>query len=208
MSRAAFAGLLRIGVLAPLLGLACDLPAVPAAGGADASPTQAELAERPEGWESLEDEGSAMRLYYQFVDERGRVRFVERLEEVPERSRAGVGFVKLDVPPPLTPGDAARARETQVARAAAGSQRASYSAAAATPTAILYSADWCGACRKAKRYLTRRGVAYEERDVDDPAIAAELLRKTGSRSIPVIDVGGRVLTGFSAGSYDALIESA
>ena len=134
------------------------------------------------------------------------IRFVERLEEVPERSRVGVGFVKLDVPPPLNPGDAARAREMQIARTG-GIQRVSTGAATSTEV-ILYSADWCGACRKAKRYLARRGVDYEERDVDDPAVAAELLRKTGSRSIPVIDVGGRMLTGFSAGSYDALIESA
>jgi glutaredoxin-like YruB-family protein len=81
-------------------------------------------------------------------------------------------------------------------------------AVAAGPQVVLYSAEWCGACRKAKRYLSRKGIDYEERDVDDPAVAAELLRKTGSRSIPVIDVGGRVLTGFSAGSYDALIERA
>lgn len=181
--------------------LACDAGTQTASGEAEPEIR----AERPEGWESLEDEGNATRLYYQFVDTSGGVRFVERLEEVPERWRANVGFVKLDVPPPLTPGDAARARESQVARAG-GVQRVSTGASSAQ--VVLYSADWCGACRKAKRYLTRKGVAYEERDVDDPAVAAELLRKTGSRSIPVIDVGGRVLTGFSAGSYDALIERA
>jgi glutaredoxin len=185
---------------------ACDLPAAP--GGESAAGEAEVTAERPEGWESLEDESSATRLYYQFVDSQGRVRFVERIDDVPEASRAGVGFVKMDVPPPLTPGDAARARETQIARAG-GVQRASTgSALSSGPPVILYSADWCGACRKAKRHLARRGVDYEERDVDDPAVAAELLRKTGSRSIPVIDVGGRVLTGFSAGSYDTLIGSA
>jgi glutaredoxin len=182
MARSTPAALLLLAAM-----LACDRP--PSSGAtADARPAQPELAaERPEGWQSLEDEASATRLYYQFVDERGRVRFVERLEDVPEHSRAGVGFVKLDVPPPLTPG---------------------FAASPSSPAVMLYSADWCGACRKAKRHLARRGVAYQERNVDDPAVAAELLRKTGSRSIPVIDVGGRVLTGFSAGSYDALIGGA
>jgi len=202
MARSTPAALLLLAAM-----LACDRP--PSSGAtADARPAQPELAaERPEGWQSLEDEASATRLYYQFVDERGRVRFVERLEDVPEHSRAGVGFVKLDVPPPLTPGDAARARETQIARAGA-TQRVGFAASPSSPAVMLYSADWCGACRKAKRHLARRGVAYQERNVDDPAVAAELLRKTGSRSIPVIDVGGRVLTGFSAGSYDALIGGA
>ena len=158
--------------------------------------------ERPEGWESLE--GSAMRLYYQFVDESRQVRFVERFEDVPETQRATVGFVKLDVPPPLSPRAAAAVRRAQYT----GSAKAGEGAKGATQKIVLYSADWCGFCRKAKRYLARRGVDHEVRDVDDPRYAEELKRKTGSRSIPVIDVDGRVLTGFSASSYDKLIDRA
>jgi glutaredoxin 3 len=162
-------------------------------------------AERPEGWQSIEDESSATRLYYQFVSEKGQVRFVERLEDVPEPLRASVGFVKLDVPPPLSPGDAARARRAQ--RQQGGSARVA-SASGASAGVVLYSAEWCGACKKAKRYLARKGVDYEERDVDDPQHAEELLRRTGQRGIPVIDVGGRILTGFSSRSYDALLDRA
>ena len=51
------------------------------------------------------------RIYYQFIDEQHRVRFVERLADVPERWRDRAGFVELDSPPPLTPGDARRTRE-------------------------------------------------------------------------------------------------
>lgn len=185
---------------ATLLLLALLLPACgPAAGGGGEEVS----AERPEGWQSLADEGSATRLYYQFVDAERRVRFVERLEDVPEKWRATVGFVKMDVPPPLSPADAARAR-----RASLGGGSASAAAASGGRQIVLYSAVWCGACKKAKKYLDAKGVAYTVRDVDDPAIAEELLRKTGERGIPVIDVGGRVLTGFSAKAYDALIDSA
>ena len=46
-------------------------------------------AERPEGWESLEDESASLRLYYQYVDDKQQVRFVETLEDVPEALRAG-----------------------------------------------------------------------------------------------------------------------
>jgi glutaredoxin len=162
-------------------------------------------AERPEGWESIEDESSATRLYYQFVTEKGQVRFVERLDDVPEKLRAAVGFVKMDVPPPMSPGDAARARQEK--RKQGGSARVA-SASAGAGGIVLYSAEWCGACKKAKRYLARRGVDYEERDVDNPHHAQELLRRTGQRGIPVIDVGGRILTGFSSGSYDSLLDRA
>ena len=161
--------------------------------------------EAPEGWESLEDEGSALRLYYQFVDAQRQVRFVETLDQVPETLRTSVGFVKMAAPPPLSPGDAARARASQRQRTAPARVASS---SGSGPGVVLYSAEWCGACRKAKRYLAQRGIEYEERDIDQPRYADELLRKTGRRAIPVIDVGGRILTGFSASGYDEIIDRA
>ncbi len=182
---------------------ACD--ALPSArAGGDETPL-ADASQRPEGWESIDDEGSAMRMYYQFVDARGRVRFVERIDEVPEAWRESVGFVKMAMPPPLSPGDAERARRVQLARS--GGVKVARSAAGA-PEVILYSADWCGACRKAKRYLDGKGIAYDERNIDIPSIRQELVSKTGQRGIPVIEVDGRIVTGFSPDTYDALMNRA
>ncbi len=179
---------------------ACD--ALPSArAGGDETPL-ADASQRPEGWESIDDEGSAMRMYYQFVDARGRVRFVERIDEVPEAWRESVGFVKMAMPPPLSPGDAERARRVQLARS--GGVKVARSAAGA-PEIILYSADWCGWCRKAKRHLDGLGINYEIRDIDIPQNMNDLVAKTGQRGIPVLDVGGRVVTGFSPGKYDELI---
>jgi glutaredoxin len=153
----------------------------------------------PAGWTSLEGDAQSQRLYYQFVDERRQVRFVESLDEVPEALRANVGFVKLATPPPLTPGDARRARAAQAERSRDGK-------GSAVKKVVLYAADWCGACQRAKRYLARRGTVYDERNVDIPAVAAELLRKTGERGIPVLEAGGRILTGFTEPLYDELLD--
>ena len=199
-------------LLAPvLIGLAlagCDFvaatPGTPAAEASKQTPSPEAEAARPEGWESLEAESSATRLYYQFVDARNQVRFVERLEDVPETWRARVGFVKMSSPPPLSPGDASRARAAQLGRTPGRAQREADEA----PRVVLYSATWCGACRKAKRYLDRNGIAYEERDVDNPHHAEELVRKTGQRGIPVLEVRGRIMTGFSEQGYDQLIAGA
>ncbi len=137
---------------------------------------------------------AATRIYYQFIDRAGMVRFVERLDEVPSEWRERVGFVELAAPPPLTPGQAKRTREQRAVRniPALASTRST-----AAPDVILYYAQWCPWCRKAKAYLEQRRVPYELRDIDNPAALAELIDTTGQRGIPVIDVNGKVMIGFS-----------
>jgi glutaredoxin len=72
---------------------------------------------------------------------------------------------------------------------------------------ILYSADWCGYCTKARRHLDGAGVAYELRDVDIPAVATELREKTGRGGVPVLDFDGEILRGYSPSHYDRIIRS-
>lgn len=75
--------------------------------------------------------------------------------------------------------------------------------ATAAPLITIYGASWCGPCHDAERYLRKRGIAYVMKDVEvDANAASEMQRKLraigrGAGSIPVIDVGGRILVGFS-----------
>jgi len=149
----------------------------------------------------------AKRLYYQFIDDRGRVAFVERLGDVPAAWRDRVGFVEMDSPPPLSPAMAEQTRDRRYAanaRPVVGGQPV---AARSSGRVILYSAEWCGWCKKAKRHLDDMGIDYEIRDIDHPDNLDDLVAKTGQRGIPVLDVGGRVVTGFSPDKYDELIRS-
>ncbi len=71
----------------------------------------------------------------------------------------------------------------------------------------LYSAVWCGYCRKAKAWLAARNVSYTNVDIDAPGGTAALaLASGGSSGIPVLVVDGRSLAGFSAGAYDAAFQ--
>jgi glutaredoxin len=81
-------------------------------------------------------------------------------------------------------------------------------------SAVVFGADWCGPCKKAKAHLAKRGVVVDYRDIDrDPSSRREMLRLLGPRGrsdapIPVIELGGRVLVGFSAGAIDDAIAAA
>ena len=52
---------------------------------------------------------------------------------------------------------------------------------------VVYGADWCGDCRRAKRVLDRTSTSYRWIDVDaDPDAADEARRLSGRPNIPVI----------------------
>ncbi|CAB4700494.1 unannotated protein [freshwater metagenome] len=52
----------------------------------------------------------------------------------------------------------------------------------------MYSADWCGDCRRSKRLMDELNVSYTIIDVDSDLSAAEKVKEIngGAQSIPVI----------------------
>lgn len=71
----------------------------------------------------------------------------------------------------------------------------------------IYSTSTCPWCDKAKDYLKKLGVAFEAVDVSkDRAMAEEMIRKTGQRGVPVLDIGGKVIVGFDQPAIDAALK--
>jgi len=77
---------------------------------------------------------------------------------------------------------------------------------------MLYTAPWCGFCKKAAAHLRSRGISFEERDIDsDRSAAVELSRKlrqaglSGS-GIPVLDIAGTIVIGFKKDRIDRLLD--
>jgi glutaredoxin len=206
----------RFLVLVALVGSALALACGPegtqqsaAAGPGTPSDAPARAKPRDASLVSL-DESDAMQIYYQFVDERGRVRFVSTLDDVPPDWRGRVGFVEMSSPPPGSPADAQRLREKRMARTASRPAARTQDEPAdggGSAEVIMYSADWCGVCTRAKRYMDGRGIAYDERNVDEERWAEEMNAKAGRGGIPVFDVGGQILRGFSPERLDQLIGS-
>jgi glutaredoxin len=81
--------------------------------------------------------------------------------------------------------------------------------------AIVYGADWCKPCHDAARYLRSRGVQVVEKDIEENEVARQEMvsklqraKMPPSASIPIIDVGGHLMVGFSASALDRAIEAA
>jgi glutaredoxin len=60
---------------------------------------------------------------------------------------------------------------------------------------VLYTTPTCPDCHALKRWLTEKGVPFEERDLSDPAIAEEAKARTGVRVAPIAIVDGEVFYG-------------
>jgi glutaredoxin len=69
---------------------------------------------------------------------------------------------------------------------------------------IMYSAAWCGVCKRAKAYFKRTKTAYQERDIDKSESARGEFKRLGGRGVPLILVGQRRLSGFSPDSFEKI----
>jgi glutaredoxin len=214
--------LIPIGLgLLLLMGTGCDGLDLPVALSAPTDPadsskvspgTSGAGSSRSPDMESIGPE-AAKRIYYQFIDDGGRVQFVERLSDVPAAWREQVGYVEMSQPPPLTPQEARKtwqvstSRATEIMLASATTASSAGGNRAQREDVILYSATWCGYCTKARAHLDSEGIDYELRDVDNDAIGRELREKTGRGGVPVLDFSGEILRGYSSDAYDKAIRT-
>lgn len=81
-------------------------------------------------------------------------------------------------------------------------------------TVIIYGAAWCKPCHDAENYLRKKGVRVVKKDIEeDPQAHAEMrakLEKSGQRggSIPVLDVRGQILVGWSPSAVERALAKA
>jgi glutaredoxin len=76
----------------------------------------------------------------------------------------------------------------------------------ATPT--LFSATWCGYCRKAKSYMSSHKIAFQEIDIDTESGARAFFEAGGGSGVPMLIVDGRVTRGFTESSYNQVFAKA
>lgn len=73
---------------------------------------------------------------------------------------------------------------------------------------IMYTTDWCPYCKKARKYLNSLDVDLAVYDIEkDPGKRQEYLAKgKGQSGVPLIDVEGILVRGFSEKDIDIALE--
>lgn len=171
----------------------------------------------------------AKNLLFTYVDAIGRIHAVASIDEVPDAVKPRVLVVDLSKSAEerqshryaffvdLTTERADGTFPVSVVSRydAADPKTAAPSALPAVPpgAVVVYSAQWCGYCKKAKAWLEEKGVVYVERDVErQPGAQEELagkLKTAGVQGggIPVIDWDGQLVMGFDQRRLQALLDA-
>ncbi len=145
------------------------------------------------------DSGS---VYYQYVDDSGSIRFVQSKAEVPAKHRAAAARIEL------------KKQRTGAAASAPATTTGSdvWKKAAEAPwerrreAVVMYTAPWCGVCRRAEAFFRREGVRFTAKDIEaNAAYKRELVQKTGRSAVPVIEIGGERVVGFDQRRIERLL---
>lgn len=75
------------------------------------------------------------------------------------------------------------------------------------PQVIVYTTPTCPDCRLLKEWLAREAIAFEERDLSDPAIMAQAKARTGVRVAPITLVQDQVFYGTFASQKPGLVHA-
>lgn len=81
----------------------------------------------------------------------------------------------------------------------------------ATPPAAqsitMYSTDWCGHCKNARNYFAAKSIPFTEVNVETSEAGRKDYEALGGGGVPLIQVGGKIMRGFSPQSFEALRKS-
>lgn len=69
---------------------------------------------------------------------------------------------------------------------------------------IMYSASWCGVCKRARRFFVQNNINFKEYDVETSKKGRADYKQLRAKGVPVILVGDQQLNGFSAKTFNRM----
>lgn len=201
-----------------LLSLIFALSACRNKGDSQAAAMTSASAESPKPFELREDTPD---ITFTFLTTDGGFKNASKISDVPLESRDAVrvwnnvtgegvsgAFVFVaDLRMPQSDGTySVRAIDRQAFDDMAGKRRQVEQAA--KDSVIVYGADWCKACHAAEAFFKAHHVNYVHKNVDDAHVRDEMAQKgLSAESIPVLDIGGRILVGFDEGQVRGALKA-
>ena len=165
-------------------------------------------------------------LLFIYVDKEGNEARGMSIDEIPIESRAKVQVIDLSRSPEergsreylqifdlRAPDQNGQYRGRVVKRGEVERTLASEQALPEQVPIILYSTSWCGVCKKARRFMEERGLAFVEKDIEKDRSAARELQEKCERAkvplggVPVIDIGGQLMRGFDPNRLLSMLNS-
>jgi len=72
---------------------------------------------------------------------------------------------------------------------------------------IMYTTSWCPDCRAAKRYLSSKGLQWQEIDIEKEEGAAEkvVAWSGGYQTVPTFDIEGSIVVDFDRAKLNAAL---
>lgn len=73
---------------------------------------------------------------------------------------------------------------------------------------VMYSATWCGVCKKAKKYFASQNISYTDYDIETSAKGKADFQSLGASSVPVLFIGQVRMNGFRQSAFDKVYYAA
>ena len=122
--------------------------------------------------------------------------------DIPPADRARANTLEFrNLPSSPLPAHVLRFRE-QLEKSAEG--RINAARATRASDAVLFTASWCGHCKRAKTHLAAAQIAYVEYDIESVDGMRAFINAGGSGGVPLLVAGDRRIQGYSAPAYDRL----
>ncbi len=69
---------------------------------------------------------------------------------------------------------------------------------------VMYSAVWCGVCKKAKKYFREHRIPFNEYDIETSEKGKRDYKKLNGSGVPIILVDKQRMNGFSAARFKSM----
>lgn len=69
---------------------------------------------------------------------------------------------------------------------------------------VMYSTQWCGACKKAKKYFRENNITFQEYDVETSEKGRRDYDALEGNGVPIILIGKKRMNGFSASYFESI----